>query len=83
MMKGLIDYMTFAYSFLCKGAFDLRGDDVKAIRAGANTIARTAPTVLKDESAPSRRQELTLAEAEMINQHIDECAEWLLRQEII
>ena len=56
---------------------------MKAIRAGANTIARTAPTVLKDESAPSRRQELTLAEAEMINQHIDECAEWLLRQEII
>lgn len=84
MSRGLIDYLTFAYSFLAKGRGILKRDDIDAIRVGAKTITCRAPQVLKDETAPTQPGSLLdFEEAVLINQHIEECAEWLLRQEIV
>ncbi len=84
MNRGLIDYLTWTYSFLCKGRGILFPDDIRAIQNGANTMTRTAPIVLRDESRPAGKEaEVIQEEAEMITQHINECVDWLIRQEIV
>ena len=81
MSKGLIDSLTFAYSFLCKGRGRLDADQIRAIQAGADTVTKTAPVVLADESTPAGRELLDLEEANMINGHIEEATIWLLSLE--
>ena len=82
MNRGLIDFMTFSYSYLCKGRGILKADEIRAIQSGAGTVARTAPAVLEQEGPQSEERRLTLEEAQMIQQHIDECTDWLLRLEM-
>lgn len=80
MSRGLIDYLTYAYSYLHKGRGILRADDVRAIREGTRTMVRTAPAVLASED--SQELGVTLDEARLIEQHIEESVEWLLTLEI-
>lgn len=79
MSRGLIDYMTWAYTFLHKGRGVLRADEVKAIGAGAKTVARTAPAVLANEEQADLQT--ALSEAQLIEQHIEESISWLLTLE--
>ncbi len=81
MSKGLIDYLTYAYSFLCKGRGKLGADQIRAIQAGADTITKTAPVVLADDGPAGRELALDLEEANMINGHIEEATVWLLSLE--
>lgn len=82
MTRGLIDYLTFAYSFLCKGRGRLDADQIRAIQAGADTVTKAAPVVLADEGTPAGRElALDLEEAAMINGHIEEATVWLLSLE--
>ena len=81
MSKGLIDYLTYTYSFLCKGRGKLGADPIRAIQAGADTITKTAPVVLADDGPAGRELALDLEEANMINGHIEEATLWLLSLE--
>ncbi len=80
MSRGLIEYLTYAYSYLHKGRGILRANEVTAIRAGTRAMVKTAPAVLANE----QDGDLTavLAEAQLIEQHIEESVEWLLALEI-
>lgn len=78
MSKGLIDYLTYAYSFLCKGRGRLGADQIRAIQAGADTMTKAAPVVLADEGPAGKELALDLEEANMINGHIEEATIWLL-----
>ncbi len=77
MTRGLIDCLTYAYSYLHKGRGVLTAEDVRAIRAGTKTMARTAPDVLSSESDLA----VTLDEVQLIDQHIEESVNWLLTLE--
>lgn len=82
MSRGLIDYLTYAYTFLCKGRGRLDADSIRAIQNGADTITKTAPVVLMDDSTPAGRElALDLEEANMINNHIEQATVWLLSLE--
>ena len=81
MSRGLIDYLSYAYSFLCKGRGKLGADQIRAIQAGADTITKTAPVVLADDGPAGRELALDLEEANMINGHIEEATVWLLSLE--
>lgn len=80
MTRGLIDYLTYAYSYLHKGRGILRADDMQAIRAGTRTMVKTAPAVLANETDTDLTT--VLAEAKLIEQHIEESVDWLLTLEI-
>lgn len=83
MSKGLIDYLTYAYSYLCKGRGKLAAEQIRAIQAGADTMTKTAPVVLADDGPAGRELALDLEEANMINGHIEEATIWLLKLENI
>lgn len=79
MTRGLIDSLTYAYRYLHKGRGILTAEDAQAIRAGTRAMVKNAPAVLADEA----ELRITLDEAQLIEQHIDESVDWLLRQEIV
>ena len=81
MSRGLIDYLTYAYSFLCKGRGRLEAEQIRAIQKGADTMTKAAPVVLNEEGPGSRELALDLEEANMINGHIEEATIWLLNLE--
>lgn len=81
MYRGLIDSLTFTYSFICKGRGRLRPEEMEAITRGAHTITATAPAVLDDQAASAEDQK-DLQEAIKIDQHIDEMYAFLTAMEI-
>lgn len=81
MSRGLIDSLTFAYSFLCKGRGRLNAEQIRAIQAGADTMTKAAPIVLADDGPAGKELALDLEEANMINGHIEEATVWLLNLE--
>lgn len=83
MGRGLIDYLTYAYGYLCKGRGRLSAEQIRAIQQGAETVTRTAPVVLADDAPAGKELKLDLEEAVMINQHIEECTQWLLSLEVL
>lgn len=81
MSRGLIDTLTYTYSFLCRGRGRLDADQIRAIQAGANTMTKAAPVVLADDGPAGKELALDLEEANMINGHIEEATLWLLSLE--
>lgn len=81
MYKGLIDNLTFVYSFICKGRGKLDSEAMESLAAGANTLTKHAPAVLggEDEQAGDRAD---LAEARKITEHIDEMTVFLMHLDI-
>ena len=83
MSKGLIEALTYTYSFLCRGRGRLEADQIRAIQKGADTMTKAAPVVLADEGPVGKDFALDLEEANMINGHIEEATTWLHSLEII
>lgn len=71
MYKGLIDNLTFVYSFIAKGRGKLDSQQLRSLRSGADTLTTAAPMVLggEDEQQADKQD---YAEAQLINNHIDE-----------
>ncbi len=82
MYRGLIDNLTFVYSFICKGRGKLTEAEMQAISGGAHTLTDKAPAVLgsEDETASDRAD---LAEARKIDEHIEEMTIFLQSLEIV
>lgn len=81
MSRGLIDTLTYTYSFLCRGRGRLDASQIKAIQQGADTMTKAAPVVLADDGPAGKELALDLEEANMINGHIEEATIWLLSLE--
>ena len=81
MSRGLIDTLTYTYSFLCRGRGRLGADQIRAIQQGADTMTKAAPVVLADDGPVGKELALDLEEANMINGHIEEATLWLLSLE--
>lgn len=84
MYRGLIDYMTFAYTFICKARGRLSSDEMDAVALGAHTVAAKAEPVLGDGSRTmSAEDRADLMEAQKIDQHIEEMNIYLQSLEIV
>ena len=77
MSRGLIESLTYTYSFLCRGRGRLDATQIRAIQKGADTMTKAAPVVLSDEGPVGKEFALDLEEANMINEHIEEATVWL------
>lgn len=83
MYKGLIENLTFVYSFICRGRGKLTAEDNQALATGAHTLVRTAPAVLGDEGAETGEDRADLALAGKIDEHIEEAVVFLGNLEIV
>lgn len=82
MYSGLIDHLTFIYSFICKGRGRIPGQDLGAISNGTHAVVKNAPDVLMcGDRAP--QDELDLLEADKIMRHIDEMIIFFNTTEIV
>lgn len=86
MTKGLISTLTYMYRFIAMGRGVLNKDELLTVKANADMMSSRAGDVLKmcpDENTDAQAIKTDLAEAALVDQHIDEMVDWLLRQEIV
>lgn len=84
MLKELIHSLSFTYCFLARSRGKLSREELSGIRAGTSSMtAHAADVLLEKDKAYTADQEADLAEADLIDEHIEEIIDWLLRQEII
>lgn len=82
MYKGLIDNLTFVYSFLAKGNGKLGRDDVRALANGAHVLTQKAPAVLGSEDEQTA-DKADYAVAQKVDVDIEGMTVFLMSQEII
>lgn len=82
MYKGLIENLTFVYSFIARGRASMTNADRRQLANGAHTLVRCAPDVLggEDESAQDRAD---LQMARKIDDHIEDSVVFLQHLEIV
>lgn len=84
MFRGMIDYLTFGYTFICKGRGKLRADEMTMIQGGAATVVTHAEEVLGDGARTmSADERADLEEARKILRHIEEMSVFLQTLEIV
>lgn len=84
MYRGLIDYMTFAYTFICKGRGRMKKEEMDAVALGAHTVVANAEQVLGDGSRMQTVDDTAdLLEAQKIDRHIEEMNVYLQSLEIV
>ena len=84
MYKGLLRTLAYMYQFICLGRGKLTAQELADGTGWAATLVRTAPTVIEPESGDDPAEaKIDLAEAEIIEQHIEEMVAFLNAQEII
>lgn len=84
MYRGLIDSLTFTYTYICKARGRISNKEMEAIAQGAHTVTKYAPAVLGGAQAIEGTKEdaLDLEEAVKIDEHIDEMYTFLSSMEI-
>lgn len=84
MFKGLIDYLTFGYTFICKGRGKLKASEMMMIQGGADVAVRHAEEVIGDGTGEmSKDDRLDLEEARKIYEHVEEMSVFLQSLEIV
>ncbi len=83
MYRGLIDNLTFVYTYICKGRGKMSAADMRAIAEGAHTLTRNAPAVLSDGAVESWDDRADLVESRKIDEHIEEMVAFLVGMEIV
>ena len=84
MFKGLIDYLTFGYTFICKGRGKLKASEMMMIQGGADVAVRHAGEVLGDNGQQmTKDDQLDLEEARKIYEHVEEMSVFLQSLEIV
>ena len=79
MFKELINSLSFMYTFAARSRGKLDRQELEALQGGAHVMATNASAVLADKESDFTRDEKNdMAEAQLIDQHIDEMVEWLL-----
>jgi len=84
MLKELINSLSFMYGFAARSRGKLNPEELGGLRMGANAMTAHAADVLLDKSAElTEDQRQDLCEAELIDEHIEEMVDWLIRLEIV
>ena len=84
MYKGLLRTLAYMYQFICLGRGKLTARELQDGTGWAATLIRTVPTVIEPERGDDPAEaKIDLAEAKIIEQHIEEIVAFLNAQEII
>ena len=84
MYKGLLRTLTYMYQFITLGRGTLTIPEMEGMAATAGTLTGRAPEVLDPEDGGSLQEnKLTLEQAQIVDQHIEEMVVWITHQEII
>ena len=85
MFKELVGALSFVYWFAAKGRGKLDRDQLSELRGGAHVMAANAEAVMADKGAEALTQDerTDLCEAQLIDEHIEEMVDWLMRLEIV
>lgn len=84
MYKGLIRTLAYMYQFISLGRGKLTAQDMAEGTKWADALVRNAPRVIEPETGDDPAEaRLDLAEAEIIEQHIEEMVAWINAQEIV
>lgn len=83
MYRGLIDYLTFSYSFICKGRGKLTDHQTRVIADGAHAVVDGAVEVLGNLETETADDRADMAEARKINEHIEDMTIFLQSLEIV
>ena len=84
MYKGLLRTLTYMYQFITLGRGRLTIPEIEGMAAAASTMTGRAPEVLDPEDGGSLQEnKLTLEQAQIVDQHIEEMVVWITHQEIM
>lgn len=84
MSRGLIATLTYMYRFVSLGRGSLNTEELRAMAQSADTMAAKARDVIQMTGEPlTQEAEGDLKQAALVDQHIEEMVDWMLRQEII
>jgi hypothetical protein len=84
MYKGLLRTLTYMYQFITLGRGTLSQEELASGANWASTMVRTAPQVLEPETGDKPEEiKLDLAQAEIVEQHIEEMVVWMTHLEIV
>ena len=84
MYKGLLRTLSYMYQFISLGRGKLTAQDLADGTKWAGALVKNAPMVIEPEPGDDPAEtKLDLAQAEIIEQHIEEMVAWINAQEII
>lgn len=84
MYKSLIRTLAYMYQFISLGRGKLTAQELADGTGWARVLTGKAPDVIEPESGDdSAEAKLDLAQAEIIEQHIEEMVAWINAQEIV
>ena len=84
MYRALIQTLTFMYQFISLGRGKLTAQELADGVGWARVLAGKAPGVIEPETGDDPAEsKLVLAQAEIIEQHIEEMVAWINAQEIV
>lgn len=84
MYKGLLKTLTYMYRFITLGRGALSAEELSQGAAWAGTMVKTAPEVIEPDPGDKPEEiKLDLAQAEIVEGHIEEMVAWLQHLEIV
>ena len=85
MSKGLLSTLTYMYRFVSLGRGLLTREEMQTLRGSADTMTGKARDMINrmDEGEISQEAAIDLNQAALVDQHIDEMVDWMLRQEVV
>ena len=85
MFKELVSTLSFMYWFAAKGRGKLGQKELENMRGSAHVMAANAEAVMADKGpeALTPDEKSDLCEAQLIDEHIEEMIDWLIRLEIV
>lgn len=84
MYKGLLRTLTYMYRFITLGRGALSAEELSQGAAWAGTMVKTAPEVIEPDSGDAPEEiKMDLAQAEIVEQHIEEMVVWITHTEIV
>lgn len=84
MHKGLLSTLSYMYRYLCLARGKMDRAELASIAGSAGAMAGHAAEVLEPQEGDDLRENrLDIEQAQLVDQHIEEMVEWLIKLEIV
>lgn len=83
MTRDLINTLTFTYSLICRGRHVFDKKQIMCLNEASKLMTRKTPEVMEDTGkALTIDEKISINEAQMITDHIDEVSQFLMNLDI-
>lgn len=83
MFKEMIKSLGFLYMFISRGRGKLSRDELKAMQAAGGVWVNRSEILLDQGETMTADQKIDLDQAVLMEQHVTEIVQFLLKQEIV